>query len=431
MDILNNINVKDIKDIDDFVKTIYPYLKDMGVFGASMQYGKKLITKTYDIIKGLPKRHYYDIGEIFNEVEKANINIGDIIETSGYLLKYGQVFKPYTHVNSMFSNLKKGKDRVIYKNGRKIIQASMLMSSKPLEPPIQKIPIYNNIGCAFLYDSRFKGFMHELNNNKEEQKETPLIIDNFSKPIMILYDISKHEKFINKEINIKGRIIKLPLELTGTLNGLFDKTIQEICSNFFRPYNENINFICLSLLDSEYVREISEINDIYSIKAPIYIEAQAEGLSSFSPNEAQNLIEDILPNLPQRLDPQFPFKVGTFTNNIGTPFLSINNINVIYREPEILGFYCETELFEPAKFRNNLNEFTIFVNNFNLDYQNITKKLLGEKKDLKLNFLFDYEKQYLFDKRGVLNSNTAKSLYELDESSRYIQNWLKRDNSYL
>lgn len=418
----------DLGNSNDFIQTIYPYLKAMGAFGSTMSFGQKLFKTTFGYIKGLSKRNFYDINEIFDQIENENINLGNIIETSGYLFKYGQVFKPYTHVNYMFGNCKKeAKEKIVYKNGQKLIQASMSMNPKAFEPPIQKIPSFNDVGCAFLYDSRFKGFMHELNQNVNEQSEKPLIIDCFSKPIMVLYDKTKQERFINKEVNLKGRIIQLPLELTGALNGIFDNTIRDICSNFFRPYNENVNFICISLLESECeAKEISAIVGIDSIEAPLYIEAQAEGLSKLPSIEAQKLIESILPNLPQKLDPNFPLTVGTYTNNVGTPFLSIDNINVVFREPEIVGFYCDTILFDSEEYQKNLNDFIIFVNNFAIDYQKISKNLIGEKGDLSLNFIFDYEKQFLFDKRGVLNSRTAKRLYEFDEPTRYVQNWLKQ-----
>lgn len=417
-------------DMDNLVKTIEPYIKAYGAFSTSMKLGKRLITISTNYVKSLTQRQYFDIGEIFNEVENENIKIGSIIETSGKLFKYGQVFKPYTHVNCMFSNCKKGEEKEVFKGGKKVIECNMIMSSKAFEPPVQKIQSYEGIGCAFIYDSRFKDFMHELNTNVDEQNEKPLIIDDFSKPIMILYDIAKQEKFINREVNLKCRIIKVPKEIVGALNGIFDNSIRDICSNFFRPYNENINFICLSLLDGECeIKEISKIDDIENIKAPLYVEVQADGLNNFKSNEAQKLIEGILPNLPQKLDPHFPLTVGTYTNNIGIPFLSINNINVVFREPEIIGFYCATELFNQGEYARNLSEFTSFVNNFAIDYSNKTKKILGEKKNLKLNFLFDYEKQFLFDKRGVLNSSVAKSLYEIDESSRYIQDWLKSNKN--
>lgn len=413
-------------NMNDFVKTINPYLKAIGVFGSSLKLGKQLLTVTYNYVKGLTKRSYYDLNEIFNEVENENLDVGNIIETSGYFFKYGQVFKPYTHVNGMFSNCKKVEEKEVYKNGKRVIQASMVMPSKAFVPPIQKIPPFNGIGCAFLYDSRFKGFMHEFNLDKEEQKEKPFIVNSFSKPMMILYDISKYEKFINREVHLKCHVIKIPKELVSALNGIFDNTIREICDNFFRPYSENVNFICLSLLDNECdMKEISKIHEINTLKAPLYAEVQAEGLNLIKANEAQKLIESILPNLPQKLDPHFPFTVGTYTNNIGTPFLSINNINVIFREPEVLGFYCDSELFNNEQYQKNLQGFCNFVNNFSVDYHRVTQKILGVKKGIKLNFLFDYEKQFLFDKRGALNSDIAKNLYEIDESSRYIQNWLK------
>ena len=72
------------------------------------------------------------------------------------------------------------------------------------------------------------------------------------------------------------------------------------------------------------------------------------------------------------------------------------------------------------------NEVIIKPNhNFAIDYNIASRKHLGKKMNMKLNFLFDYEKQFLFDKRGVLYSRTAKDICNSDESSRYIQDWLR------
>jgi hypothetical protein len=415
-----------ISNINELVKTIEPYIKAYGTFSASMTIAKKLQTMSHSYIKGLTTREHYDIDEVFNEIESENLKLGSIIEVSGKLFKYGQVFKPYTHVNCMFSNCAKGEEKEVYIDYKKVISCKMTLTSKAFQPPIQKIPSSDGIGCAFIYDTRFKGFEHELNPDKDDQKEKPIIIDKFSKPIMVLYDIAKQGKYINREVVFKGRVINIPTELSSALNVIFDNYIRDICSNFYRPYNESINFICISLLDGECtIREMSKIKDIELLKAPLYVEAQFEGLNTLHKDQAQKLIESIIPNLPQKLDPEFPITVGTFTNNIGTPFLSINNINVIFREPEIIGFYCDTEIFNSELYSENIKDLIIFINNFVVDYQNITKKYFGKKMNVKLNFLFDFEKQNLFDKRGVLNSNLANDLYQNDESSRYVQNWLK------
>lgn len=423
-EITNNIN--------ELVKTIEPYLKAYGTFQASITMGKKLLTMSQSYIRGLTKREHYDIDEVFNEIENEDLKVGSIIELSGKLLKYGQVFKPYTHVNCMFSNCIKGQEEEVYIDYKKVITCDMIMTCKVFQPPIQKIPSSSGIGCAFIYDSRFKGFEHELNKNEDEQIEKPIVIDKFSKPIMVLYDTAKQEKYINREVVLKGRVINIPKEVSAALNGIFDDSIRDICSNFYRPYNESINFICISLLDLECtIKELSKIQDIELIKAPLYVEAQLEGLGTLHKDQAKKLIENILPNLPQKLDPKFPLTVGTFTNNIGTPFLSINNINVIFREPEIIGFYCDTEIYNKELYSKDIKALVYFINNFVIDYQNITKKYFGKKFAVKLNFLFDFEKQNLFDKRGVLNSSLARELYDNDESSRYIQDWLKNNQKYL
>lgn len=170
----------------DFANIIEPYVKAYGTYSSALIIGSKVITKAVNYVKGISRRNYYDIEEIFNEVIEENIRIGDVIETSGFLFKYGQVFKPYTHINAMFSNCKKGEEKIVYKSGKQLVECSMVMSSKIFQPPIQKIPNRNGIGCAFLYDSRFEGFTHEGNKNEDEQIKKPIIINKYSRPIMVI-----------------------------------------------------------------------------------------------------------------------------------------------------------------------------------------------------------------------------------------------------
>ena len=65
--------------------------------------------------------------------------------------------------------------------------------------PVQKLNNYSNIGCAFIYDTRFKGFSTDVN-------------DKFSMPILVIYDINKHGKYLNKKVIIKGKIMEVPLD---------------------------------------------------------------------------------------------------------------------------------------------------------------------------------------------------------------------------
>lgn len=409
--------------ITEGAKTVDPYIKAYGVFSSAMILGFKLIGK----FKSLVGFKYYDIDEIFRDVKEDSLRIGSIIETCGFLFDYGQVFKPYTHVNGMFGKCKQGEANKVFKNGRLFTEASMVMGYKVFQPPVQKIPHYQGIGCAFLYDTRFESFNYEQNPIEAEREIKPIIINDYSKPIMVLYDVKKFRKYINKEVKIKARVIELPQNLALQLNGIFDDNIRQICSNFIDAYSESNNFICLVVLEEQTeIIEMSNIEKIDELMLPIYVEAELEALNRYCPQDlVRTQLENIIPNLPQKLDPHFPVTVANTTSDIGIPFISIDDINIMFREPNVIGFYTDIKAFNKDEYPIKLMEFSNLVTNFAVDYKNMMKKTYRVKDSMKLNFLFDYEKQYVFDPRGVLYSNTARKLVELDDKEKYIQEWLR------
>ena len=368
---------------------------------------------------------YYDIEEIYTNVKDGNLNIGDVIETNGILLEYAQIFSPYTHVSTMFGKCEKVGEKEITKNGKSYIEGKMKLVTSAFQPPVQKIPSYDDLGYAFLYDSRFRGFEHVFDS------ENNITVNEYSKPILVIYDRNKYNKQLNKEALIRGRIIELPLSYVSNL-GVQDETIREICGNFIDLYNENKNFICLSIIDGETsVKYASDVDFLPEISVPLYIECELEKFSSLyngDNSKASDFISDIIPFLPQRIDPHFPAKVITTPKNIGTPFVSTEDIFTVFREPNVLGFYTTAKVFQLDEYKEKLKIYSNTVNNFAIDYKNFSRKNFGVKDKLCLNFLFDYSKQFLFDSRGALYSTGADISMQEDDSKKYIQPWLK-DNA--
>ena len=86
-----------VENLSSIVEYI-PYIEAVGVFLNGMKYIKKYSLKIIDNYCSYSR----DINEVFNEVEQGNRNIGDYVTIEGYLLKYGQVFNPYTYVNCVW-----------------------------------------------------------------------------------------------------------------------------------------------------------------------------------------------------------------------------------------------------------------------------------------------------------------------------------------
>lgn len=82
-----------VSNVGNFIKT---YLSAYNSYKQIMNDERNIFQKISD---SFTKREHYDINEVFDEVENENIRIGELINLEGFLLKYGQGFKPYTHVN--------------------------------------------------------------------------------------------------------------------------------------------------------------------------------------------------------------------------------------------------------------------------------------------------------------------------------------------
>jgi hypothetical protein len=400
------------------IKGITGALATFETYRSSMNYGKQVYSRVCDFFN----LRAYDVDEILKNVKVGVLNTGDRVELEGKLLRYGQVFKPYTNIQTMGANCHQVEHEVHRYEG-KVIEKAMEFTFKTFQLPVQKIPNVGNIGCAFLYDSRFKTF--EFKEGKKEDEKLEYKVDKYSKPIMVLYDIARQQSYINKQVVIKGEITKLPIEFLNQLEGISDPIIQDVCSNYIDPFAQENTFICINTLGERSSIELyKELKEAEGIRGALYVETQLTGLEGIDNEDIRSIIEANLSNLPQKLDPRFPLTVATTPINGGVPFISINDINIIYRSPKIIGFYTDTSLFDEKEYRKKLNDLSAFVKNFKVDYRRYTNKHLGIKSDVSLNFLFDYEKRFLFDGRGVLYTSEVESAIKKNPNLKETQLWL-------
>ena len=406
------------------MELIFSYLTRYLLAYGSIRDILKDAIKYSTIIVNSIRPNYYDINAVFDEIESDSIKIGDIISLTGLFIKYGQVFKPYTYTSLMFYD-------AVSTGGRMFVDknAQITLRDRSFQPPIQAIPPYNDIGCAFLYDQRFTTFISKKNHDENTfpDKDKPLIIDPYSKPMLVLYDIKNHSKFINREVDLRGKLIQIPKEIIYNLTGIYDNTISEICSNFYRPFREDTNFICISLLGEESkIRDIGSLG-LENLCAPLFVETQLEGIETINANERANFIAHLLPNILPKVAPGFNISSISLKEFDAVSYITSGNINIIYKEPSIIGFYSEVLLFNEDEYRQNIIDYSTYIRNFAIDFNKAMKVIHGVKSaSMKLNFLYDYQKQSIFDDRGVLYSVDANMLSKQDELMRYVQEWLKK-----
>lgn len=406
------------------IKELIPHISSISTFLEIMKYAKKYGSK---IISNSKVRDF-DAGFVFDEVCKENVFIGDYIRTEGFLLSYGQVFKPRTLIESVwgpttedelksFNEMHKGTEHELRKE-------EILFQKRDMFFPVQKINQYSNIGCAFLYDSRFTGFINS--NNIKDIKDGDYI---YSKPILILYDVIKHSRYINKKVSLKGLVQGVPDYIANEFGSIHDESIMKICSNFYRPYYEGENMICISLLDDKSKIEFASESELYDsfseFNIPIFIEGKVNNFNNISENKIGEHINRLMPN---SYDKHLSKVYGTSViqalslrgeNDNGFSLPSTDEIQVVYNKCGDIGFYSTASLIDQHHYSESIEKFTRYINNFSVDYLNLSKREFGNKEKIGITFLFDSKKKnllrnkkidFIFERGNIEDVNLANKM---------------------
>lgn len=374
----------------DWIKEYTPFFSNIGTFLKILKYVPRLAGKISSSMSDFEEDNDLNINEVYEKLEEGGINIGSNIYTSGYFLPYGQVFMPYTYTNGLFSPASQEEVDDFNKKHKgtvhELSKGEILFQKKDFIIPTKKLNPYNNIGCAFLYDEKFDGFY------SEEKKSL------YSKPMLVLYDTNLHTQYLNHKIEVKGKLCIVPTEIAKNLELTYNDTMRDICKNFYRPFNESNNLICISLLQEKSKIKCKSGLDISecmsNIELPIFMEAKIEQI--MRKEIPEKIIESFLPNTYGKywgLGACMPalrqegYKAITFP--------STNNINVAYRNGNI-GFYMNTSLTDREKYAQDLKQYVQFINNFAIDYKNFCKKELGKAEKMEITFISDDTKRNLF-----------------------------------
>lgn len=354
------------------------------------------------------KTKYCDIGEIYPLVKSGELNTGDFVETNGYLLEYAQIFKPYSSIHTIFNRATKKDD---FNKGNRHVRSFNLTFSM-FQPPVQKIPGTGELNCYFLYDTRFKGFKHE-----KAKDSNNLLISEYAKPILLICDKSVPSSVINKEIKVKAKVIKVKDEIKDFFKYVNDDVISQLCSNFVDLYSDGFEYICLYVENDNktFIKDPDTIDILNELDVPIFLESQLNDIEYQNQDEIKQIVERIIPNRIQLIDPKFPATVATSTDNVGIPFLSTDQYSFILRD-NIIGIYTEANIFNNTLIRRQLKQFKKTYVDFKLKYRSETRKIYNKSGNIDLNFIYNYDKQYLFDQKGVLSN------YNHDES---VESWLR------
>ena len=376
----------------DWIKEYAPILSTAKTFFEILKYAPEVVKKMQSSMRDFKEDNDLNINEVYQKLENGSINMASNIYTSGYLLQYGQIFEPYTYTKGLFSPASQ-KDVEDFNEKHKgtmheLRKGEILFQKKDFIMPTKKLNPYNNVGCAFLYDEKFNGFYSKENKGKNI----------YAKPMLVLYDVNQHTKYLNHKIELKGKLCIVPKEISKRLDLTYNDTLRSICQNFYRPFNESNNLICISLLPEDAKIRCQKNSDIReyvsNIELPIFMEAKIDQV--MQKEIPEKVIESFLPNTYRKyFGIEIPTPAMRIEGDKAITFPSTSNINVAYRNGNI-GFYMNTSLTDRERYTSDLEQYVRYVNNFAIDYKNFCKKEIGNAGKMEITFISDDTKRDLF-----------------------------------
>lgn len=401
---------------------IAPYI---GFFASLFSLGEIAINKAKRGVKCF-KDNPTDVANFYDSLENGEFNLGETISVNGLFLNYGQINKPYTYINSVWrpSDIQSMKDHNTIHKGteHELKNGEILFERNPIIVPAQRIPDSNNISYGFLYDERFTGFIR--NNMPEQIKNSGemLVKDRFCNPILVVYDKSMYPDIIDGFISLKrAKIIRGPEIVSDYVKSLLNANEGIGISNIYRPLKFGNDIICISLLESDTkVIKVKPASDLlgHDFKIPLFTEGTYNLLYDKPFITVAKIISELAPASMKYIG-QLPSFRDEMDNAVS--FLSMNNTNIIYREPGTIGFYSEMSYFDDEKFNKEFMDYNTLIKNFTIDFKSFSNRNFGVKEKFNMTFIFDYAYKNLFksshintDFRYVRESDKILDMYKND-----------------
>lgn len=380
---------------------------------------RKIMKKSEDFREwgsNITRRTFYDIDEIITEYRNGSIPLGTKISCSGFLTKYSQTLLPMSYLRHVACNAKeKVVSRSIESNHIRE-QRELTFTTAPLQIPVHIIPSLQNTRMCFLYPENFSTFIYPINDKSDNPSErNEIIVPKEAKPIPVLISGSKHEKYIDKFVDIEARLISMPADFSKSLQALYNDVLFECSSSFFDPFGQS-TFICLSLLDVEEncIAEIKRNKP--AATAQVFAEVHVENLETY-PDVARQIIEASIPDLISD-----GIKIVKFAGQEADPYLTKGDIRFVYKEPNIVGFYKQIEIFDQRLYRSSIEDFQKYSQRFSRKMQDTSLKNIGKRLKTYTDFVFDPTKAGLFDERGVLSNYNNRGNADLQDTVDWYKN---------
>lgn len=351
--------------------------------------------------------------ELLEGVLSSKLDYKDHIKIQGKLIDYAHLYKPKSYINSLDQEGDLSEKSEMEK-GRELV---LSWSWKPFQLPISKVPSVSTesgeMSLSFLYPAEFESFIYPGVNGfiggplSEPSFDVPLS----AKPIPILLAKEDAVKYQFQNVEVTGRIVPLPDNLVRKFidNPFSSMTFSDIVN----PLNTKVPSLCLNLNTNKgNIKKVNNGNVLQDCKASIFMETHIEG----------NVNDTMLSKIPDIASKSLLGKADRYSlaKDQGDKEATIfqlstqDNIKVIGKFPNILGFYFEGNLI------NLEDDYKNFAKVFNQFTTNMEDRVPALR--MHVDFMHDYNlKSYL--NSPILNSKSGQALNNnLQETAQ----WLKK-----
>lgn len=357
------------------------------------------------------------VDELSERYFTGDLNHGMTVKTVGFLSRYAPNYKTDTFLAGTNNPA-----LVVSHSGGKSTRGTKKNFSNGGQIPIQALPPIGSLPrkeylICYLYPESFTSFLLELDPEKKKTGNTvdQLNITNSIKPIPVLLERSIADNYLEKYVEITGVISLLDAGILEKINEFLDSTIQEIYSNFYRPFSQVAEGVCIDCRysDSPAVRVVREPQ---SLPAGIYLEAHLDKI-------APDLSCDILRTAHyDSSEVRAAFSVSSGDRTI---FSADDDIIFRLNRHGIVGLYTETDLINDNALEEDFRSLMKKHNRLFQSAKTIGRQRYDKNALLKTDFIFDYRRAKLFNKKALKSKDIVNNP-ELDSDSAEAIKWVNK-----
>lgn len=333
------------------------------------------------------------IEEVSQRIEQNEISFGDYVEIRGHLSQYSHSILPHTY-------LFQGADRAEIVSRKPVPQSFLVEENlearfKAMQVPVSCFPAETSTGksICFLYPVSFNSFVYsDLSYDAECRNGTariPFKFPDIAKPIPVIYDPKLHLNFLEKNVNLRGKIVPInDVHIQKLLVG----DSREV---FSRPKilgNHVANYYGISINADLANISIDKIEPAPRKAFNMFFE-----FSLLIENKNIDPIEIISKAIPDVSPVMRAIKYQTHNDFI--MFLTLGNIRIIGRNPHSFGLYRELDASE-----NHRRVVKSIINYYKIIHNNIASMLRGERYSIVPTFMFRNDYQTQFENSGSFHN---------------------------